>query len=710
VRTEDAILNETQLRQAIRVLEEENALLAERAEESLLLGAISETFLHVDNELEVFELALERISILKTIPFTACCRIDRNVLEPISSYCAFSDRDDNGFPMTLGPDMTGDLFRGGAVVEIPGGLNCNFRGDIFDPKQAVLVPFKTQSIEHGVFLFVDDTNRGGRLPQMQPLLVQLVNMAVSRFDNIYLLRELARANKELECRVEERTADLVETNRKLSQSHETFLRVLDSVDATIYVVDLETREILFMNRGMIDRDGKDLTGQTCYSALRNRETPCDSCTVPRLLDADGNPAGTITWQEEDPETGKCYVCNDRAIRWVDGRLVRIQIATDITQLREMELQLLHSQKMEAIGTLAGGIAHDFNNLMMGIQGQAELLEKALAPDSPHLEKVQSIRNCTHSASDLTRQLLGMARGGKYEVVPVDINALLQASSAMFGRTRHDIVVSADLCEPPPVSLVDRTQIEQVLLNLFVNAGYAMPDGGKLILKTSVETLSEAVCAPHEVEPGWYVKIRVEDTGTGMDEETRQRVFDPFFTTKETGHGTGLGLASAYGIIKNHAGIITLQSKPGEGTVFDVYLPLSDQSVPQEKVPEDEPGDGGGSLILLVDDEEIILKVTRYMLEDLGFEVAVAQTGHDAVSLVQQQPGIRLVILDMIMPGQDGGSTFERIREVRPELPVILSSGYSLNGKAAAIMERGCNGFIQKPFELSELAEKIHSVL
>ena len=242
----------------------------------------------------------------------------------------------------------------------------------------------------------------------------------------------------------------------------------------------------------------------------------------------------------------------------------------------LEDQLRQAQKMKAIGTLAGGIAHDFNNLLMAIQGRASLVLIDLEPFHPLREHLEAIEESVRSAAHLTRQLLGFTRGGKYEVKPVDINELVTTSSTMFGRTCKEIQIYTRAQWAPMVVDADRRQIEQVLLNMFVNAWQAMPDGGKLYLETSIAHLDEAACSPHQVEPGRYVKIAVTDTGIGMDESTRQQIFDPFFTTKEKGHGIGLGLSSAYGIIKNHGGIITVSSEVGQGTTFNILLPVSEK--------------------------------------------------------------------------------------------------------------------------------------
>jgi CheY-like chemotaxis protein len=258
--------------------------------------------------------------------------------------------------------------------------------------------------------------------------------------------------------------------------------------------------------------------------------------------------------------------------------------------------------------------------------------------------------------------------------------------------------------------VDQNQIEQVLLNLFVNAWQAMPNGGELYLETSVTTLDEAYCQSHKIYPGSFCKISVTDTGLGMDEETRQCVFDPFFSTKETERGTGLGLACVYGIVKNHGGIVNVSSKINCGTTFNIYLPSTSAELIRKVELKEKPIKGSG-IILLVDDETMVADVGKAMLETLGYQVFISINGQEAIEVVARHgSAIDLVILDLIMPGMDGGQTFDRIRNLQPEIPVILSSGYSLNGQASDIINRGCDGFIQKPFTLSKLSQKVRQIL
>ena len=409
--------------------------------------------------------------------------------------------------------------------------------------------------------------------------------------------------------------------------------------------------------------------------------------------------------------------SSRRITWDDQPAI-MSVCRDITERKraEMEKDKLQSQlqqalKMEAIGTLAGGIAHDFNNLLMVIQGRASLISWELEVSHPLQEHIHAIEEQIRSATRLTQQLLGFARGGKYEVDPVDMNELVHGSSAMFGRTKKEIRIHTKCQESPLVVDADRGQIEQVLLNMYINAWQSIPlDGGELYLETKIVTLNEAYCKPHQTAPGRYVKVSITDTGVGMNEATRQQIFDPFFTTKVNGRGTGMGLASAYGIIKNHSGMITVYSEVGHGTTFNIYLPISEKEAYLE-VPLEGGLIKGSATILLVDDEDLIIDVGQSMLERLGYRVLVCREGLEGVKVITDMGAeIDLVILDMIMPGMDGGTTFNRIREIQPDMPVLLSSGYAMNSLAEKIMRRGCNGFIQKPYNISELSQKIRKVL
>ena len=383
---------------------------------------------------------------------------------------------------------------------------------------------------------------------------------------------------------------------------------------------------------------------------------------------------------------------------------------DISEQIKLEAQLQQARKMEALGTLAGGIAHDFNNLLMAIQGRTSIMLMNKDSSHPDFGHLKGIEDNVDSAADLTKQLLGFARGGKYEVKTIDMNELIKKQNRMFGRTKKEVTIRGKYEKDLWTVEVDRGQIEQVLLNLYVNAWQAMPGGGDLHLETENVTLDDIFVKPFSIEPGRYVKISVTDTGVGMDKATREKIFDPFFTTKEMGRGTGLGLASAYGIIKNHGGFINVYSEKGHGTTLNVYLPAS-----EKEVIEYEKSTGGllrgSETVLFVDDEDMIIEVAKEVLEHLGYKVLIAGNGKEAIGKYEEHKAqIDIVILDMIMPDMSGSDTYDRMKEIDPDIKILLSSGYSINGQATEIMDRGCNGFIQKPFKMKELSQKLREIL
>ena len=408
--------------------------------------------------------------------------------------------------------------------------------------------------------------------------------------------------------------------------------------------------------------------------------------------------------------------HSRAITY-RGQNVILNVARDISQRIEaeeekkrLEAQLTHAQKMEAIGTLAGGVAHDFNNLLMGIQGYISLMRLDTEPNHANDKYLQGVEENVMSAANLTEQLLGFARKGKYSPRPTNLNDIVTKSTRMFTRTRKEITVHKR-CEKKLWNIeIDRGQIEQVLINLYLNAWHAMPDGGDLFVQTENVVLSNEYCQPYELSGGKFVKVSVTDTGTGMDQKTMDRIFEPFFTTKEVGKGTGLGLASAYGIIKNHNGIIRVYSEEGHGTTFNIYMPVSES---EDKVKPEVKSDiiKGNEAVLLVDDEEGPIMVEELMLKELGYKVIAARSGKEAIHLYKENKDIlEVVALDMIMPEMSGKETYERLREIDPNVKVLLVSGYSLNKQVEELMKLGCNGFIQKPFDILQLSQKLREVL
>ncbi|CAB5098119.1 PAS/PAC sensor hybrid histidine kinase [Olavius algarvensis associated proteobacterium Delta 3] len=498
----------------------------------------------------------------------------------------------------------------------------------------------------------------------------------------------------------------------LQQSESFFEDVIESIQDGICVLnpDLTIRHVNHVMDSWYRNNGT-LIGKKCYVCFRGKERPCDPCPAHRSLESGkverelicGRPGSDVEWIEL-----YTYPIKDRSSGEITGI---VEFVRNTTERKRLEAKLNQAERMDSIGRLAGGIAHDFNNLLMGIQGRVSLMAFETTPDHPFYDHLKSLEDYVCSASGLTRQLLGFARGGKYEIQITDINKLLEENLVMFSRTKKELTISSAFQEDVLPVEVDQGQIKQVILNLLVNAWEAMAAGGEITVLTENACLDPPAARQFNLEPGRYVKIAVSDTGVGMSDTVQIRIFDPFFTPKERDRGTGLGLASAYGIIENHKGIITVKSKPDKGTTFVIYLPASEKAVTERKKLPDTlyPGEG---TILLVDDEALMIDVGRPMLEKLGYDVVVADSGTSALTILTEPQGQRidLVILDLVMPHMDGSTAYDRIKEVRPDIKVLLSSGYSINGRAHDILRRGCNGFIQKPFNPVQLSIKLREIM
>jgi len=538
---------------------------------------------------------------------------------------------------------------------------------------------------------------------------------------------MAQINERLESLVEERTTELKNVNRQLlediamrehigrqlGESEERYRSLVENTMDGYFIFQLPSGRFLFLNGRICS-----LFGYTMEEGLQ--------LTVKDVIATESHEY--IGQRLQERLQGKSLNFDRRIFKAVrkDGRTFQAEISTsmvtfqnqaaiqgvlrDITEQENLQEQLQKAERMQAIGRLAGGIAHDFNNLLMGIQGRTSLMLLDLFQFHPHYEQLKGIEDHVKRAVALTSQLLGFARGGKYQVAPVDINGLIKGSLELFARTKKELTISTKYQQDVWTVEVDKNQIDQVLLNLYVNAWQAMPGGGHLVVQTKNCYLDDQFVKPYQVASGRYVEIAVTDTGVGMDDETRKRIFDPFFTTKERGRGTGLGLASAYGIIKNHDGIIKVQSDRGKGSTFTVYLPASDKPVIESVQVREEPAAGAGT-ILLVDDEEMILDVGKSLLERLGYQVLTAGSGNEALKVFRQDPAqFDLVILDLIMPEMNGGETYERLKEIDPRVRVLFSSGYSKDGLANKILKDAPVCFIQKPFDIEKLSRNVRQAL
>jgi PAS domain S-box-containing protein len=389
----------------------------------------------------------------------------------------------------------------------------------------------------------------------------------------------------------------------------------------------------------------------------------------------------------------------------------LELAEALDELKRLQEQLLHAQKMESIGTLAGGIAHDFNNILSGVLGYASLLRNKIDPEDPLYRYVSTIEQSAIKASKLTQQLLTFGRATKYQVRPVNINPALEESLHILERTiTRKIQIEKDISPNLWTVEADISQIEQVVLNLCINARDAMPDGGTLTISSKNCYVGDEESRGHVgLEKGNYVKISISDTGTGIPEDIRNRIFDPFFSSKEK--GTGLGLSVVYGIVKNHGGFVHVESRLGKGTTFDIFLPMSGRMEEINQTRAESAASGGHETVLLVDDEEMIRDLGQDILNDEGYTVLLAADGVEAVEMYKKHGDkINLIILDMLMPKMDGVETYRRIKEMNPSSKILISSGYMHNNRGYADFREGIDGIVKKPYKTEELTRKVRQIL
>jgi PAS domain S-box-containing protein len=516
----------------------------------------------------------------------------------------------------------------------------------------------------------------------------------------------------------ERSISDCERLRELARDQESFLRnVIDTVPGFVCVKALEGR-FLLANRVLADAYGTTV-GEIVTKS--DKDLNPDQAEVAAFLADDRE---VILEQRVKHVPVEKFTTRAGVTRWLqtvkvplfdrDGTCSKLlAVAMDITERRRLEQELVQAQKLQAVGQLAGGVAHDFNNLLTAMMGAAETLHAEIAKERADLlPYCTMVQDAAQEAATLTQNLLSFSRRSPQNPIDFDVHEVVRRVVDLLTHSLdRRIAVATNLAPGPLPVRGDRGAIQNALLNLAINARDAMPEGGTLTFFSSRVTLSEEDrdAGSWDVAPGPHVELGVADTGIGMDAETRERVFEPFFTTKAENQGTGLGLAVVYGTVRGHRGKIVVQSEPGRGSIFKLYLPEGTGA----KEPEGEAFDvvRGTGRVLLVDDERLVRAIAAKMLGDLGYDVRQACDGEDAVRAFIQAGGtFDLVILDLSMPGYGGAAAFRRMRQVRPHARILLTSGFSPEGEVAALLDAGAVGFLPKPFRRRALAAAVRAAL
>ncbi|MCC6729992.1 MAG: response regulator [Chthonomonadales bacterium] len=499
----------------------------------------------------------------------------------------------------------------------------------------------------------------------------------------------------------------VSAEEALRESRELLQAVVNAAPVILFALDNAGTITFAEGRGLeaLGRTQGELVGHSAFALYRGNEEVLAQVRGALAGERDHSVAPV-------PCAGRTFEMRWAAFRGRGGeRLGTIGLAADITDRVELERELLHSQKMQALGTLAGGIAHDFNNLLQAILGHAELLRERKADEDPDVPSLSGIEEAAHRAARLISELLTFSRMQAINLRPIALHEVVRATAEHLERgLPSSVTLRLELGAARDRVVGDPDRLQQAMQNLCMNAREAMPDGGELLVETANRVVEpgEPGMVP-EAEPGRYVVMSVQDSGPGMDPDMQRRVFDPFFTTKDVGKGTGLGLAIVYGVARSHSGFVQLVSEPGRGTRFSIYLPEAEPARPHAEPADEEAR--GSETVLVVEDESMLADLLRQMLERRGFLPLVAHGADEALALFEaHRESIALVVTDLVMPGRDGMELAQELHARDTALPILLATGYVADSDVAELQGWGIRGVIAKPYRAGDIVRKVREVL
>jgi PAS domain S-box-containing protein len=506
------------------------------------------------------------------------------------------------------------------------------------------------------------------------------------------------------------TKELVLKNEVI-QNEELFRTIFEISPFFMTILTLNDLKYLMVNQTFIDASQLDISNIIGKKPeeLNMQIDEFDDISF-KILKQTGkldNQLKTIKLNDES----HFLMYSSRIIKYKDNLCI-CSIYSDITELKNLQEQLNHAQKMDAVGQLAGGIAHDFNNIIGGMLGIIELMTIKDYSYEERMKNLKILLNSGQRASDLTKKLLIFSRKGKIDSTQISVHKAINDAVALLERTVNKTVnIKLNLKSEQYHIIGDYTQLMNIFLNMGINADHAMPKGGYILIETENVLLDNEFCknSLFDIKPGNFIKINVQDTGTGIKKEHLNKIFEPFFTTKEQGKGTGLGLPAVYGTVQQHYGAIFVKSKLNEGTTFTIYLPIVEYN--EEKQQYETKLTHGSGTILIVDDEYIIQVMAKAVLENMGYSVIIANNGKEALDIyLNMQDNIDLVILDMIMPEMNGKECFKQLKKINKDVKVILSSGFSQESDIEELKLAGLNGFIRKPYNTAEISKIISNIL